>query len=73
MDFPQIIYYRLSFLNLGFCTILTVFVLLTTILCWSVAIGFFTTFSLKVIYVRFIDLGYTVLKRMPNIKITTKK
>ena len=43
MDFQQIIYYRLSFLNLGFCTILTVLVLLTTILCWSVAIGFFNS------------------------------
>ena len=41
--------------------------------CWSVAIGFFNTFSLKVIYVRFVHLGYTVLKRMLNIKITTEK
>ena len=46
---------------------------LRTILCWSVAIRFFNTFSLKVIYVRFVHLGYTVRKRMPNIKIITKK
>ena len=44
-------------------------ILLRTILCWSVAVRFFNTSSLKVIYVRF----GTVLKRMPNIKITTKK
>ena len=58
---------------LDFLQILTVLVLLRTILCWSVAIRFFSTFSLKVIYVRFIHLGYTVLKRMPNIKITTSE
>ena len=55
MDFSQISCTRLSeFLNFEFCSFSsnfdTVLVFLTTILCWSVAIRYFNTFSLKVIH-----------------------
>ena len=69
---------RLRFLNLGFCSIFFKF--------WqdyySVLVGRHTMFRYFLvksdlcqwfINVRSVYSGYTVLKRMPNIKITTKK
>ena len=75
MDFPQIWteFFKISRFARFSSNFDTVLFLLRTILCWSVAIRVFNTFSLKVIYIRFVQLGYTVLKRMSNIKITTKK
>ena len=69
--------HKTEFLNLGFCSIFFKFWhSVSFVKGYSVLVGRHTIFqglSLNVIFVRSVHLGYTVLKSMPNIKITTKR
>ena len=79
MDFPQIWCTR-QFLNLGLCSIFFKFWhSVSFVKDYSVLVGRHTILQYFLVKSDlcslrpFRQLGYTVVKRMPNIKITTKK